>query len=146
MRIVLDTNVLVRATPGRTSAAREVLLLALRAPHVLILSPFLLAELSRVLRYERVRGIHKLTEEEISNFVDDLQRNAFLVNVPMIAPNAVVPNDPDDDPIVATAIDGTAEVLCSLDRHLNHLNVIQYCQSHGVEILRDVELLKRLRA
>ena len=51
MRIVLDTNILVRAN----AKARELLQLIVGLPdHVLLLSPFLQQELERVFSDERV--------------------------------------------------------------------------------------------
>jgi predicted nucleic acid-binding protein len=57
MRVLLDGNVLARATPGKTSAAREVLLLVIQAPHQLITSAPLLSELVRILQYPRVHAL-----------------------------------------------------------------------------------------
>ena len=54
MRAVLDTNVLVRSTKSGTGPAREVLLEFQSAEHVLLLSPWMLDELRRVLTYPRV--------------------------------------------------------------------------------------------
>jgi predicted nucleic acid-binding protein len=49
MRIVLDTNILVRANAKARGPARELLLLIVDSPeHTLLLSPFLLEELERV--------------------------------------------------------------------------------------------------
>ena len=62
MRIVLDTNILVRAHANARGPARELLLLVVAAPeHTLLLSPFVLQELERVFGYERVRSATKLT-------------------------------------------------------------------------------------
>jgi predicted nucleic acid-binding protein len=61
MRIVLDTNILVRANAKAKGPARELLLLIVNsAEHTLLLSPFLLEELERVFSYERVRLVSKL--------------------------------------------------------------------------------------
>jgi predicted nucleic acid-binding protein len=55
MRILLDTNVLARAASGPPSLANELVTAATEPQHTLLLSPFLLAELSRVLRYDRLQ-------------------------------------------------------------------------------------------
>jgi predicted nucleic acid-binding protein len=56
MRIVLDTNILVRANAKARSPARELLqLIVASLDHVLIPSPFLAQELELVFSYERVR-------------------------------------------------------------------------------------------
>ena len=68
MRVTCDTNVLVRAAVRPDGPARAVLLELLSAAHRLVLSGPLVDELSRVLRYERVRrqdGIRVLTEVEL---------------------------------------------------------------------------------
>ena len=53
--------------------------------------------------------------------------------------------DPDDDPIIKTAINGMADVLCTLDRHLRNKGVRAYCAQHGIVVLTDVELLDQLQ-
>ena len=57
-----------------------------------------------------------------------------------------VPNDPNDDPVLETALSGRAEVLCTLDRHFHHRTVLRFCREHGIQVLTDVELLSMLRA
>jgi len=144
MRVVLDSNVLARAVRGGTGPAAELLGIVMVPPHTFILSPFLLSELSRVLRYPRMRKLHKLNDAELDTYVQSLQTAALVVN-PLSAPS-IVSADPDDDPIVATAVAGPAEVLCTLDRHLRTPAVRAYCAAHGIQILTDVELLQLLRS
>ena len=146
MRVVLDTNVLARALPGRNNAAEAALLLVVESPHTLILSEFMLAELARILRYERMRRIHGLPDEQLDAFVDRLRQAAEIVDVPAAAADAVVLADPDDDPIVATAVLGHAEVLATWDRHLFQAEVIEYLSHYGVRVMRETELLAELRA
>ena len=56
MRIVLDTNILVRANAKARGPARELLEIIANSPnHTVLLSPFLLDELERGFSYERVR-------------------------------------------------------------------------------------------
>jgi putative PIN family toxin of toxin-antitoxin system len=145
MRVVLDTNVLVRAVRGGTGPAAELLGIVLTPPHMFILSPFLLSEISRALRYERMRKLHKLDDSQLDIYLRSLQAAAFLVNPSVIA-GSVVSADPDDDPVIATAIAGHAEILCTLDRHLRTQPVRDYCLIHGIQILTDIELLQFIRA
>lgn len=65
---------------------------------------------------------------------------------PTAAAAAVVSADPDDDPIVATAVAGQAEVLCTRDRHLRTPAVRAYCSGQGIQVFTDLELLPLLRA
>jgi hypothetical protein len=47
--------------------------------------------------------------------------------------------------LIAAAIVGQADVLCTLDRHLFHEDVIAYCGTHAIAIMNDVALLALLR-
>lgn len=145
MRVVLDTNVLARALPGRNNAAEATLLLLLQSPRALILSEFMLAELARMLRYERMRRIHGLSDEDLDKFVNQLRQAAEIVNVPAAAADAVVLSDPDDDPIVATAVLGHADVLATWDRHLFQQSVTDFLLRFGVRVMRETDLLVELR-
>lgn len=58
----------------------------------------------------------------------------------------IVADDPDDDAVLLAAVEGRADVLCTLDRHLRTPEVREYCESRGITILTDAELLDRLRA
>lgn len=145
MRIVLDTNVLARAASGPPGPAAELLKLCLESPRELCVSLFLISELSRVLRYDRVRRIHGLSDEGIDEFLQDLQVASVMVATPPEAA-MVVASDPDDDPIVATAVAASAQFLCTLDRHLRTPAVVNYCAVHGIEVITDSDLLQRLRS
>jgi putative PIN family toxin of toxin-antitoxin system len=146
MRIVLDTNILVRANARASGPARELLQLIVASPgHVLLMSPFLLQELELVFSYERVRVSSKLTDEEIGEYLSYLQaKDVSEVVFPGPAPR-VVPSDPDDDPVVHTAVVGQADALCTLNRDFYHPFVRNYCRERGVLIANDVELLSLLR-
>lgn len=146
MRVVLDTNVLARAVRGGTGPAAALLSMVMAPPHTFILSPFLLSELARALRYPRMRKFHKLDDAQLDAYVQSLQSAALVVNPPASAPTAVVSADLDDDPIVATAVAGQAEVLCTRDHHLQSPPVRAYCAGEGIQILTDIELLQLLRS
>ena len=81
MRIVLDTNILARAFTGPKGPAAEVLR-AIAPPHLLIVSPFLLAELTRALGYERMRRIHGRDDVGIAQYVLQIQEQALVVDPP----------------------------------------------------------------
>ncbi|HEY7392845.1 MAG TPA: PIN domain-containing protein [Bryobacteraceae bacterium] len=146
MRIVLDTNILVRANAKARGPARELLLLiANSTEHTLLLSPFLLGELERVFSYERVRRVSKLTDEEVAEYLGYLRSKDITEFVfPGPAPH-VVPADPDDDPVVHTAVVGRAGALCTLNRHFFDSKVREYCRERGVVIVNDLDLLDILR-
>ncbi len=97
-----------------------------------------------MLTYDRVRRMHKLNDTEVRAFIESLESGGTLVRLPTPIPR-VVPHDPDDDAVVAAAVVGQAEVLCTRNRHFYNTDVVAYCRVHGVEIMDNVELLKRLR-
>ena len=53
-------------------------------------------------------------------------------------------SDPDDDPVVYTAVDGQADVLCTLDRDLFQPSVVAFCGEKHIAVVTDVELLRIL--
>ncbi len=65
MRVVLDTNILVRANPRARGPARDLLQKIVSGNHVLVTSPSLLQELARVLAYPRVEMRWNLRPPEI---------------------------------------------------------------------------------
>jgi putative PIN family toxin of toxin-antitoxin system len=143
MRIVLDTNVLVRANIKVQGPARDLLLKIAYGDHVIITSPFLLREVERALAYPRLQKLWGLTLQDIQEHVQFLVKISELVHPIIEAP--VVLKDPNDDPVVYTAIHGKADVLCTLDRDFYEPEVVTFCLERGVSILDDVELLQKLK-
>jgi uncharacterized protein len=144
MRAALDTNVLVRAA-RQESPARPLLDLLIEPPHTLLSSAFILDELGRAMRYPRLRRIHGLDDAEIDRHVRDVQNAALIVDLPKSAIPAVVPSDPQDDPVVATAVLGQADILSTLDSDLRRPEVQAYCAQFNVRIMTDIEALAELR-
>ncbi len=143
MRVVLDTNVLTRAIASPRGPAGE-LFEQIAAAHTLLISSELLVELSAVLRYERVREMHKRTDPEIDELVESLKDGATTVHLPEPLPR-IVPHDADDDMIVATAIAGKGNVICTRNRHLFHESVLSFCRDHEIEVMDDLALLAKIR-
>jgi uncharacterized protein len=143
VRIAADTGILVRATAKARGPARELLLKIRAAAHVLLVSPFLLEQIERVLRYPRMQKLYALTDVEIESYLQLLEDSAELV-IPVIR-KPVVLADPTDDPVVYTAVDGRADVLCAMDRDFYAPAVVAFCAQRGIEIMNDVDLLRKLR-
>ena len=145
MRVVLDTNILALAISGPSGPATEVLRLVVAPPHVLLLSQPILSELSRVLRYERLRRLHRASDAVIHRYLGNLVLTALVVDNAKLVPPGIVASDPEDDLIIATAIAANADVICTRDRHFEDAGVVSFCRDHGIRLMSDVELLKLLR-
>ncbi len=143
MRILLDTNILIRANPKARGPAREALQRIASSDHVLILSRFLLQELERVLAYPRVQDRWNLTRREIEEYLQILASLSTVVQP--LAGTPIVLKDVDDDAIIYTAIAGKADVLCTLDQHFHQPSVLSFCKQHRLKIVNDVELLRLIR-
>src|SRR5713226_4281284 len=137
MRITLDANILVRANTRSRGPARELLEVIRSRSHILILSRHILDEVRRTLLYSRLQEQYGLTQQDIEEHVELLRRASTVVE-PVIA-QPVVRNDPDDDPVVYTAIEGHADVLCTRDTDFSTPEVIAFCRQRGIEIMTDVE-------
>jgi putative PIN family toxin of toxin-antitoxin system len=146
MRIVLDTNILIRANAKAKGPARELILLIVNSPeHVLLLSPFLLQDLESVFEYDRVRTATKLTDEEVAEYLSYIRASGVSeIIFPGPAPR-IVPSDADDDPVVHTAVVGRAEILCTLNRDFYDASVLEYCKQRGVLVGSDIAILDLLR-
>jgi putative PIN family toxin of toxin-antitoxin system len=144
MRIVPDANILVRANTRSRGPARE-LLARIQSDnrHVLILSRQILEEVGRTLLYPRLQAQFGLSQQDVQEHVDFLERVSTIVE-PVLG-DPVVRQDPDDDAVIYTAVEGRADVLCTPDTDFYAPEVIAFCRQRGIEIMNDVKLLHRLR-
>lgn len=133
MRLVLDTNVLVASLIG--SAAPRKLVDAARAEaFTLCTTETLLAELEEVLARDRFAQRLRVAGLEAHAVVDDLRLIALVVVPPAIP--RTVPNDPDDDHVLACAIGASADLIVSGDRDLLALREYQ-----GIPIVTPADAL-----
>ena len=143
MRVVVDTAILIRANTRATGPARELLQAIQDSGSQLILSPYVLTEVDRVLRYPRIQDLYHLSDGMIWTYLRDLESYADIVELAQGPP--VVLKDANDDPIVYTAVAGQADVLCTVDKHFYEPNVLAFCFRQGIQLMTDVELLHFLR-
>lgn len=144
MRVVLDTNILTRVASSPFGPAGETYE-RLRERHLSVTSIPVLTELKRVLAYSRLRRLHQLSDQGIIEFVSRFATDSLVVSLPDVLAR-IVPDDPDDDSIVATAIAGKVDFLCTRNRHLFHSAVLDYCSDRGIAIIDDLALLNLLRS
>jgi putative PIN family toxin of toxin-antitoxin system len=145
MRIVLDSNVLVRAIISPTGPAAALRQMIRPPDHLLVTSKELLDDVQDSLNYPRLQRIHGLDDVGIDQAVRDLYARSLCIGIPAHPLIPKVSRDRDDDLVIATAVHGRADVLCTRDNDILDPPVVRYCASHGINVLTDVGLLARLR-
>ncbi len=130
LHVVLDTNVIVSAFNKPEGKLAPLWPLARNRTYQLIVSPFIVKETARILR-SRFHWSEPLLQERLRILVGV----SHLVN-PRTVPDAV-PNDADDNHIIACALEGRADLIVSGDRHL--LSLAEY---DGIPIIRPVDFLR----
>jgi len=118
MRAVLDPNVIVSALLTPQGSPGKILLLWLGGAFELVVSPKLLEELGRVLRYSKIRK--RIAEEEADEAIDVLARWGSLTEDPA-SPPSIRTSDPKDDYLMALA-ESSASAIVSGDSHLLELD------------------------
>src|SRR5262245_14786981 len=116
MRVVLNANVLVSAilSPRGTPAQ---ILTAWRAQYFdLAISHAILAEIGRVFHYPKIATRHRLSEDELKRFLDDLAHLAILT--PGALTLSVITEDPADDRYLECAVEAKASYIVSGDQLL----------------------------
>jgi len=136
--VVFDTNVLLPLILGASRSAR--LLARLEADgHRIATTPQILDEVrEKLLTGERLRRWLKLSDESIPGFLDDLA-NICVTTPGTLEVRGAVVDDPDDDMIIAAAVESGAAFIVTEDRHLLDLGRWQ-----GIEIVTREQLLARL--
>ena len=130
MKVVFDTNVLVSATLFGGTPRRSIRAVV-EAFGTIVTSPRLLDELEHTLV-----GRFALTPAAAATIREAVEREAQVVRpreVPKVA------RDPDDDHVIAAAVTGAADTICTGDRDLLTLGTFQ-----GIRILRPADLLAQL--
>lgn len=123
MRVVIDTNVFVSGLMLPASIPGRILAAAIVGGFELVLCEAIVEEISAALHYPKVRRRTALSDDEIDRYVQALR---FVAD--MVDPTGVVvqvPDDRDDDVILATLVvaradwlvTGDAALLALADRH-----------------------------
>ena len=129
LRVVLDTNVIVSAIIS-DGKSRELLKRGLTNQYSIITSNLILKELATVLR----RPKFKTSQDEVHRTILTLIRTADVVNV--TSKLKEVKEDPKDDMIVETAVNGGAYMIVTGDSHLLRLKTVK-----GIKIITVEEML-----
>lgn len=131
MRVVLDTNVLVSALVGHGRSRR--LLIRLFEGHEIVSSKQMLAELGDVLSRRKFGFMRR----QLNEFLLIMVKRSILATIMEIP--EIVAEDPDDNVVLATALEGEAEYIISGDKHLLRLR-----EYRGIRIVSVREMLEIL--
>ncbi|MDA1353958.1 MAG: putative toxin-antitoxin system toxin component, PIN family [bacterium] len=116
MRIVLDTNVIIAAFAARGLCAEIFELCVLE--HDVYLSKFILDECA-----EKFREKVKLPPKKVKDVLLYLKEISEIVEPTVMAPDIF--EDPDDLPVIGTAVSSKADLLVTGDKALLALKKIQ---------------------
>jgi hypothetical protein len=137
MIVVLDTNVIISGLLSETGSPAQIIRRWEAGDFDVAVSPALLSELDRALKYPRVAQYLKFTKEQTSDF---FRRYALTAN--MIEPRVgldVIRNDPGDNRVLECAVGGNANFIVSGDKHV--LDIKEYL---GIVVLSPAEFLRLL--
>ena len=135
MRVVLDTNILIGALITKGTPPDRLYQAWLRGEFELVTSRAQLAELADVLARPRLHRF--LDADEATAVVENLGARALVLDEP---PSVYLSLDPKDNPILAVAIAGKADLIVSGDKkHMLALGEVQ-----GIPTVTAREALERL--
>jgi len=123
IRAVLDANILVSALISPSGTPAQVLDLWREERFLPMMSERILAELERVLSQPRLRRGYGLTAARTEELMKGLRR--FALVTPGEAEVTGVARDPDDDKLLACAVEGEADYLVTGDNDLLALGSYQ---------------------
>jgi putative PIN family toxin of toxin-antitoxin system len=137
IRAVLDTNVFVSAALSKNanSPTRENLDRWKRGEFVLLICTPLAEEI-----IEKLLD-HRVDKEKVGDLVETLANWAEWVEVPAEKVESLL-SDPDDNVIVACAVEGKANYLVTYDPHFDSLNG----DYRGIKIVEAIPFLEVLRS
>lgn len=139
-KIVADTNLIISAAINPAGNPAQILDAVIDDRLILITSPAILDEVRRVFTYPRIRKWLKkrgVSVEDTEDYIEKLSRVAVMVDGdPDLE---VIEDDPDDNMIVAAAVEGRADCIVSGDHHLTDLQEYQ-----DIKILTPAAFLKEM--
>ena len=117
LRVVFDTNLYVSKMLMPVGVPAQAFLAWQNAQFELLTSPAILHEIRNTLGYPRLRRKYRITDEMVDALIGLLERHATVVAGTADVVGAI-PADPNDEIVLACAVDGQADLIVSGDQHL----------------------------
>ena len=135
VRLVLDTNILVSALITKGTPPDKLYQAWLRGEIALVTSTAQIAEIMDVLARPRLQRF--LDTDEAAAIVENIGSCALVLDDP---PAVNFSPDPKDNPILAAAVAGRADLIISGDKK----HMIALGEVEGIPVVNAREALKRL--
>ena len=120
LRVVLDTNIFVSSMLVKKGQPARIIQAWREQRFLLIISNALIDEIIHTLGYTRIRRKYHITDDDVTGLTLLLKKEALVVPGTANVWGTVI-DDPDDDHILACAVDGQVDVIVSGDSHLLEL-------------------------
>jgi len=142
MRVVVDTNILVRSVIKPHGTVGPVLLRLRHGDYTLLYAQSLLEELIDVLNRPRIRDRYRLTDQDIQTVVGLILLRGEAVPPPEKEKERITDcRDPKDNKFLEVAVAGEADVIVNGDQDLLVLHPFA-----GIPILPSAAFLQMLDA
>lgn len=116
LNAVLDINVIVSGTIVKKGTPHELLTTLRDQQWILVISPKILGEIQRVLSRPKISRRYGLTPQDTRDVLHLLETRATVIPGRLKIPPTA--RDPDDDHILACAVEGHADYVVSGDEDL----------------------------
>ena len=135
VKAVLDTNQFVSSIISKKGAPAQLLQAWKDRAYILITSRQIIAETEKALHYPRILKKYHLQERDIQALINLIDHEAIVLPSP--AKINIIKEDPDDNQVLACALEAKAQYIVSGDKHL--LNLGQY---KSISVVNVREFLK----
>jgi hypothetical protein len=135
IRAVLDTNVIISAYLNAEGKPAQIFSLARENRIEICFSPQIISEIAETLLKPKLVKIHRRNRKDVFAFTKALAGAAFIT--PGVMKVDAVKADPDDNIILACAMESYADYIISGDHHLTDLASFE-----GISVVNPDTFLK----
>lgn len=122
LKVVLDTNQFVSSIISKKGLPSQLLQAWRKHAYILIISKEIIREIEQVLQYPHITKKYYLQKKDIESLIHLIEQEAVILPNPSKV--NIIKDDPDDNEILACALEAEAQYIVSGDTHL--LSLRQY--------------------